>query len=1116
MSRFFINRPIFASVISIIIVIAGVVSFGGLPVAKFPEVSPPTVQVSATYPGGNAQVIAETVATPIEQEVNGVEGMLYMSSNSASDGSYTLQVTFELGTDMDMATVLVQNRVSIATPKLPEEVRRQGITTQKQSTQILQMISLKSDVPDQTELFLANYALNVKDELARIKGVGSVRVFGVGDYSMRVWLDPRKLRARNVTTEEVINAIKEQNVQVAAGQIGAPPAPQGTAFQFTINALGRLQTTEQFGNIIVRTAGGGRILRVKDVVVDTEVVNGVEREGIEVGAKDYTFESKLNGQGCATIAVYQLPGANALEVAEQIESKMAELAARSDWPQGLEYQIPFDTTLFVKASIQEVYETIFIAITLVVIVIFIFLQDWRATVVPVVAIPVSLVGTFAIMAGMGFSLNMLSLFGVVLAIGIVVDDAIVVVENTSTHIARGLSPKQAAITAMDEITGPVIATTLVLLAVFVPTAFMGGITGQLFRQFALTISAAVLISTVNALTLSPALCGIVLRAPKEQKFFFFKWFNSVFGVSTNLYANFIKTTVRVVVIMMLVFGGLVFLTGRTFSQLPTGFVPTEDQGYVFINVQLPDAASKQRTSETMDRLNQICANTPGVADYINVTGYSLLSGSAGSNLGFVAVVFKPWDQRTTPELSQDAILANLTRQFRDIEEARVFAFAPPPIDGLGNAGGFQMEVQDRGNTGYAALQSAAESIVAKGKTQTGLSGLNTTFRANTPQLFAEVDRVQVKAKEVPLSSVFSTLQAFLGSAYVNDFNRNGRTYQVRAQADAQFRANPDDIRNLQVRNRLGEMIPMGSLVDVKEDFGPSVIRRYNLYSSASVNGSPAPGTSSGQALTIMEQLASSTLPASFGFEWTGMSFQEKQAGGQGIIFLLAVVAVFLVLAAQYESWTMPAAVIAVVPLAALGVVIALLIRGADNNTYTQIGIVLLVALASKNAILIVEFAAEKRRSGLSIRDAAAAAAELRFRAILMTAFSSILGFMPLLVAAGAGAASRQAVGNAVVGGMIAATIFSLTFVPSFFVVFRKLGELGTKDQVQPGSDASGTDTAPEAVADHDGKGMVETKLATDTDPRFTEETVISESDSDGRTAKNIELESEDDPDPKQV
>ena len=1031
MSRFFIYRPIFASVISIVIVIAGLVSFGALPVAKFPEVAPPTVQVKAVYPGANAKTIAETVATPIEQEVNGVEGMIYMSSTSASDGSYTLTVTFELGTDMDMAAVLVQNRVSIAEPKLPEDVRRQGITTKKQSTQILQFITLSSPDGNYDELFLSNYALSVKDELSRVAGVGDVTVFGAGDYGMRVWLDPQLLKQRGLTTEDVVGAIREQNVQVAAGQVGAAPSPPGTEFELTVSTQGRLVDVEQFEDIIVRTGEGGRILRVGDVA------------RVELGAKAYTFSSTYNGQSTAAMAIYQLPGANALNTAKAVEARMAELQSGAGWPEGIVSDIPFDTTRFVEASIEEVYSTLLVAAALVVLVIYIFLQDWRATVVPVVAIPVSLIGTFAIMAGLGFSINMLSLFGVVLAIGIVVDDAIVVVENTTRHIDAGMPAREAAVQAMNEITGPVIATTLVLLAVFVPTAFMGGITGQLNRQFALTISAAVLISTLNALTLSPALCGIVLRKAPEKRFIFFRWFNSAFDLGTSAYTAVIRRLVKIVLVVMVVYVGLVGTTGFLFTQLPTGFVPTEDQGYMFVNVQLPDGAVSTRTSEVLKELETVYAETPGISDWVNVSGFSLLSGNAGSNLGLSVVIFDPWEERTTPELSQEAILSKLQQRFFGINEAIVFGFIPPPIDGLGNAGGFQMEVQDRGNSGYNRLQNVAEDLVEAGNTQTGLASLNTTFRANVPQIFVDVDRTKAKTMDIPLGSIFGTLQAYLGSAYVNDFTYLNRSYQVRVQAEAEFRARSEDIETLDVRNSSGEMVPLDAIVDVTDEFGPTVVRRYNLYPSASLNGSAAPGYSSGQALELMGQLATSRLPDSFGYEWTGMSYQEKIAsGGQTIIFVLAVVFVFLVLAAQYESWTSPAAVIAVVPLAALGVVLALMARHADNNTYTQIGIVLLVALASKNAILIVEFANEERKNGKSIQDAAVSAAKLRFRAILMTAFSSILGFLPLLVASGAGAASRQAVGNAIVGGMVAATLFSFLFVPGFFVVFRSLSEWG--------------------------------------------------------------------------
>lgn len=1029
LSRFFIHRPIFAAVIAIVTLIAGSVSLVSLPNAKFPEISPPTVKVTAFYPGASAQIVADTVASPIEQEVNGVEGSIYMSSTSASDGAYALTVTFEIGTDMDMASVLVQNRVAKAEPRLPEDVRRQGITTKKQSTSVILYITLTSTNPEHDALYLSNYAvINLKDELSRINGVGEVTIFGAGDYSMRIWLDPENLQSRNLTTQDVLAAIKEQNVQVAAGGIGQPPAPAGTSFQYTVNTQGRLQDVEQFNDLIIKTADDGRVTRVRDVA------------RVEMGSKEYTINSEFNGRECSTIALYQLPGANAIEVATLTENKMKEL--NENFPEGLEFAVPYNTTLFVTESIAEVKTTLIQAVVLVFLVIFLFLQDWRATIIPAAAIPVSLIGTFAVLMGLGYSINMLTLFGIILAIGIVVDDAIVVVENTVRHIEEGgLSAKDAALKAMEEITGPVIATTLVLLAVFIPTAFMGGITGQLYRQFALTISAAVVFSTINALTLSPALAALLLRPPTGKKNFFFRGFNKGFDAVSKVYGVVIGVMVRRIVIVMILYLGLLVLTGTQFASLPKGFMPTEDQGYILVQIQLPDAASLERTSKVIRQLDDAVKEMDGVADRLAIGGYSILQGTKDSNAALYIVVLEPWSERSDASLSQEAILDRLRGIFKQQQDAMIFGFFPPAIDGLGTAGGFTMQLQDRGDLGLAQLQSLAEEMVHDGNAQSGLTAMNTTFRATVPQLFADIDREMVQNMNVPQDVVSGTLQAYLGSAYVNDFNRFGRTYQVRAQAEARFRAEPDDIKSLDVRNNSGDMVPMGAFTTVEDAFGPQSIQRFNLYPSAAINGESSPGYSSGEALLLMEQMAKDKLPQAMGFEWTGMSFQEKKsAKGQNLIFLLAVVFVFLVLAAQYESWSSPAAVIMVVPLAALGVAVAVLMRGMDNNTYTQIGVVLLVAMASKNAILIVEFARDARSKGMGVIESATAAARQRFRAILMTAISSICGFFPLVISAGAGAASRQAVGTAVVGGMIAATVFSVFLVPSFYVLLQGSSE----------------------------------------------------------------------------
>jgi len=1027
-SRFFINRPIFASVVAIIIIIAGLVTLGVLPIAQYPEISPPTVAVSATYPGASATVLLDTVAAPIEQEVNGVEGMLYMSSTCANDGTYNLTVTFEVGMDMDMATVLVQNRVTTALPTLPEEVKNIGVTTKKKSTNIVLMIALTSPDNQYDDLYLSNYAtLRIKDELSRINGVGDVFTFGVGDYSMRIWLDPEKLKTRRLTTNDVVNAIQEQNIQVAAGQVGQPPVPKGQNFQYVINTLGRLEDVEQFENIIIKTGQGGRITRIKDVA------------RVELGSKTYSVTGVLDGKPTAILAVYQLPGANAIDLAKKIRAKMKKL--KGAFPQGLEYEIPFDTTLFVQASIDEVVETLFIAIILVFLTIFVFLQDWRATLIPAATIPVSLIGAFIAMGMLGFSLNMVTLFGIVLAIGIVVDDAIVVVENTARNIDEfNMETKEATIKAMGEVSGPIVATTLVLLAVFVPTAFLGGVTGQMYRQFALTISAATFFSSINALTLSPALCAILLRPKPQRRNVFFRAFDWTFDKTKSIYERTVGKAIRLTAIMLVLFLGLAGAAFFGFVSLPTGFFPVEDQGYVMISAQLPDAASLERTTEVADMINKRVGAIKGIKNVLAVNGYSLLDGASSSNAAAFWIVFEDFDKRTTPTLQQNALIGKIRQAISNIQEANVVVFVPPAIPGLGVSGGFQMQLQDRGGVGLSTLEQMTQEMALDANGQTGLSNVYTTFRANVPQLFAEIDRTKAKTLEIPMSNIFSTLQAYLGSTYVNDFNKFGRTYQVNVQADSVFRVESEDIQRLEVRNNKGQMVPLSTLVSVNEMLGPQIVTRYNMYPAAPINGDAAPGFSSGQALNLMEQMAKAKLPPSMGFDWTGMSFQEKAAGNPMIIFALAISIVYFVLCAQYESWSISFCILLSVPLALLGTIIAVAVRAMDVNVYTQIGIVLLIGLASKNAILIVEFAKDARESGKGIIEAAAEAARLRFRPILMTSFAFIFGTFPLVVAQGAGAGSRQALGTAVFGGMIAATFLTVIFVPVYYVVIQGFSE----------------------------------------------------------------------------
>jgi multidrug efflux pump len=1035
-ARFFIDRPIFATVLSVLIVLLGGIAYFTLPVSQYPEIAPPTVVVTAVYPGANPQVIADTVATPIEQEINGVEEMLYMSSQATTDGVMTLTITFRLGTDLDKAQVLVQNRVAIAEPRLPEDVRRLGVTTTKNSPNFLMVVHLLSPKRVYDQLYISNYALlQVRDALRRIDGVGLIQMFGARDYSMRVWLDPGRLSALNLQASDVVNAMREQNVQVAAGTIGQPPLNNGNAFQIPVSTLGRLESPEQFEDIVVRTSKEGRITRLRDVA------------RVELGAQDYAVNSYLDNKPAVALAVLQRPGTNALQAAHQVRETMARLS--KDFPDGLEYQIVYDPTVFVEESITAVRHTVLEAVVLVVLVVMLFLQSWRATVIPLIAIPVSLIGTFAVMAALGFSLNSLSLFGLVLAVGIVVDDAIVVVENIERNLHEGLRPREAAFKAMDEVGGAVISVALVLAAVFVPTAFMSGISGQFYRQFALTIAVSTLISAFVSLTLSPAIGAKLLQGHGDKKDWFakmwdgllgwlFRGFNALFDRVTSIYVWLVGRLLKVSVAVLIIYVGLLGLTYLGFSKVPTGFIPPQDQGYAIVVVQMPDGASLARTDAVVQKVNEIALGTEGVTNVVSFAGFSGATFANSSNAGALFPCFQPFEERKKNGLTGDIIIGKLRERLAGIGEGLVLVVPPPPVQGLGNAGGFKMLVQDRSGAGIARLQQATDGLVAAANQQADLRAVYTVFRAGTPQFFAEVDRAKAKMLNVPLANVFETLQFYLGSVFVNDFNLFGRTYRVTAQAESRFRDDPDDIAQLKTVNAQGKPVPLGSVVAIKPTTAPDRLVRYNLYPSAEINGDSAPGIGSGQSLALMERLASEKLPRGMSFEWTELAYQQRNAGNAALyIFPLCVLFVFLTLSAQYESWLLPLAVILIVPMCLLAAIGGVWLRGMDNNILTQIGFVVLVGLACKNAILIVEFARQIQETGKDRYTAVIEACRLRLRPILMTSMAFILGVVPLLTAKGAGAEMRSALGTAVFFGMIGVTLFGIFLTPVFYALIMR-------------------------------------------------------------------------------
>jgi HAE1 family hydrophobic/amphiphilic exporter-1 len=1037
-SKFFIERPVLANVLAILIVVLGLVAMVVLPVAQYPEIVPPTVQVTTRFPGASARDVMNNVALPIEQQVNGVQDMLYMQSTSASDGTYTLIVTFAIGTDLNFAQVLVQNRVSIALPSLPQAVQLQGVTVQKVSTAILQIVTLTGDDPKLDDLYLANYAtINLQPELARLPGVGQVNVFGAGQYAMRVWLEPDRMYARGLTPQDVVQALQQQSQPVAAGQIGAPPAPATQPFQLTLNVAGQLDAAEQFGGVIVKTQPDGSYVRVRDV------------GRVELGAQTYSQVFTLNGKPAAGMAVYLLPGANALAVAKDVRARMVRLAGA--FPQGLRWSIPFDTTTFVNTSIQEVYKTLIEAGILVLVVILAFLQDWRATLVPATTVPVTIIGAFAAMLALGFTVNLSTLFALVLAIGIVVDDAIVIVEGASQQIERGLSPHDAAIEAMRQLLGPVIGITLVLMAVFLPSAFLPGLSGRMYAQFAIVIAATALISAVNAATLKPTQCALWLRpaTPPAQRNLFYRGFNATYAKLEHAYVWVVGGLARHSLVTVPAALVVVALSVWGVERLPTGFLPLEDQGYFIIGVQLPDGASLGRTQQVMDQVQRTARAVPGVEQVVAISGISVLDNSATlANGGVAYVILKDWSQRGRGE-DLRGIYTALSRAMEGILQAQAFVLIPPAIQGVGNAGGFTfvLELRD-GSADFRKLGALTRTVVASASSQSQLSHLTTSFRTGVPQLDVLVNRIQAEQMQVSVGDVFSTLSNYMGSTYVGRFNKFGRTFQVYTQADARFRDSQTHVGRLFTRSTSGQMVPLGTLTALSPTIGPALLTLYNLYPAATIIGVPAQGVSSGDAMSLMEQIGA-TLPPGTAYDWTAMSYQEKLAGGTIILaFGLAMLLVYLVLAGQYESWLLPFSVILAVPLALLGPAVVLGAVGAGNNLYTQIGLILLVALAAKNAILIVEVAREARLRGVPIVEAAIEGARLRLRPILMTSFAFILGMVPLVIATGAGANARKSIGVSVVSGMLASTLLAVLFVPSFYVVIQRLSERNrTKQQV---------------------------------------------------------------------